>query len=235
MGETGKGLHRNAMSYVGGLVMGVGATLVALSLAMEFGLSHPSPYLGIFTYLLFPMVLAAGFGVFLWGMRRESMRRRRSGLREALPYPLVDLNLPAHRRKFAWVLVGGGLLVVLLAFVSYNAFLFTESVTFCGKICHTVMEPEFTAYQQSPHARVPCVDCHVGAGATWYVKSKLSGLRQVVAVTFGTYETPIPVPIKDCAPRGRRARNATGPRSSSARSWSRTRTSGTTSRTRPSR
>ena len=37
------------------------------------------------------------------------------------------------------------------------------------------MHPEFVAYQASPHARVACVDCHVGSGASWYVKSKLSG------------------------------------------------------------
>ena len=87
-----------------------------------------------------------------------------------------------------------------MAFVGYNAFLFTESVTFCGRICHTVMEPEYTAYLNSPHARVRCVDCHVGAGAEWYVKSKLSGVHQVYAVTFHTYETPIPTPVKNLRP-----------------------------------
>lgn len=73
-------------------------------------------------------------------------------------------------------------------------------MTFCGKTCHTVMQPEFTAYSYSPHARVTCVECHVGAGAGWYVKSKLSGARQVFAVAFKTYERPIPVPIKDLRP-----------------------------------
>jgi len=62
------------------------------------------------------------------------------------------------------------------------------------------MEPEFTAYQESPHARVPCVDCHVGSGASWYVKSKISGARQVIAVTFGTYPKPIPTPIENLRP-----------------------------------
>ena len=49
------------------------------------------------------------------------------------------------------------------------------------------MHPEFTAYQASPHARVACVDCHVGSGAGWYVKSKLSGMRQVYYTARGTY------------------------------------------------
>jgi len=63
-----------------------------------------------------------------------------------------------------------------------------------------VMNPEFTAYQLSPHARVACVECHVGAGATWYVKSKLSGARQVVATVFKTYPRPIPTPVHNLRP-----------------------------------
>ena len=51
-----------------------------------------------------------------------------------------------------------------------------DSTTFCGQTCHTVMQPEFSAYQNSPHARVECVQCHIGPGAGWFVRSKLSGL-----------------------------------------------------------
>jgi hypothetical protein len=46
------------------------------------------------------------------------------------------------------------------------------------------MKPEYTAYQNSPHARVACVNCHIGPGANWFVKSKLSGTWQVISVTF---------------------------------------------------
>ena len=66
---------------------------------------------------------------------------------------------------------------------SFEAFHITESVEFCGTLCHEVMEPEHIAYQNSPHANVLCVECHVGSGASWYIKSKLSGLHQVYAVT----------------------------------------------------
>jgi nitrate/TMAO reductase-like tetraheme cytochrome c subunit len=62
------------------------------------------------------------------------------------------------------------------------------------------MAPEFTAYQQSPHARVACVDCHVGAGATWYVKSKLSGARQVFKTALNTFPRPIPTPVHNLRP-----------------------------------
>ena len=62
------------------------------------------------------------------------------------------------------------------------------------------MEPEYTAYQRSPHARVKCVECHIGPGADWFVKSKLSGVWQVFAVAFDLYPRPIPTPLHDLRP-----------------------------------
>ena len=75
-----------------------------------------------------------------------------------------------------------------------------DSVQFCGQTCHTVMEPEYAAYVDSPHSRVACVDCHIGTGAPWFVRSKLSGTRQVFAVAFGTYSRPIPSPVRHLRP-----------------------------------
>jgi hypothetical protein len=198
--QKGRELYRNVISYFGGLVVLGNAFLILATLVWNLSLQQPSPYIGIFTYMIFPGFLTLGALLFLYGMRRESLRRRRLGTTLALPYPRLDLNDATQRRRFAYALLGGGLLVVLLAFVGYNAFLFTESVTFCGRVCHTVMQPEYTAYLNSPHARVRCVECHVGSGAKWYVKSKFSGLYQVYAVTFHTYETPIPVPVKSLRP-----------------------------------
>lgn len=198
--KHGKGLYRNGLSYFAGLVMVGSAGMILFLLLLEFSLKAPSPYLGIFTYLALPMVFGAGVVLMLYGMRRESLRRRRLDTKEARPYPMLDLNDQKTRKWFGYILVGGSLLGILLTFVGYNGFLFTESVTFCGKVCHTVMEPEYKAYLVSPHARVACVECHVGSGANWYVKSKLSGLRQILAVTFNTYERPIPVPIKNLRP-----------------------------------
>ena len=41
------------------------------------------------------------------------------------------------------------------------------------------MQPQYIAYQNSAHAKVKCVACHVGEEADWYVKSKMSGLRSI--------------------------------------------------------
>jgi hypothetical protein len=197
---TGAGLHRNLISYLGFMVTAISAALILATVLWGLAMKQPSPYLGIFTYMIFPAVLGFGLLMTAYGMHRESLRRRRMHTTEALPYPRLDLNNPNHRRKFTYVLIGGTLLAILLGFVGYNAFIFTESVTFCGRLCHKVMEPEYAAYQHSPHAKVRCVDCHVGSGASFYVKSKLSGVRQVFAVLFHTYTTPIATPVKNLRP-----------------------------------
>jgi hypothetical protein len=62
------------------------------------------------------------------------------------------------------------------------------------------MKPEYTAYQNSPHARVACVQCHIGPGADWFVRSKLSGSYQVYATLANKYPRPIPTPIKNLRP-----------------------------------
>jgi nitrate/TMAO reductase-like tetraheme cytochrome c subunit len=92
------------------------------------------------------------------------------------------------------------LFLLISAIGSYHTYHFTESVTFCGQACHTVMKPELVTYQHGPHARVSCVECHIGRGATWFVKSKLSGTYQLYATAFNKYPTPVPTPIKNLRP-----------------------------------
>lgn len=195
-----KGLYRNTVSFFGAYVSIISILLTLFSLLLQFSFKRHSPYIGIFSYLVFPAFFTLGGTLFLYGMRRESLRRRRLGVDEALPYPLLDLNNPGTRKKFGYAVLGSSFLAILLAFVSYHAFLYTETVSFCGQLCHKVMEPEFAAYQGSPHSRVSCVECHVGSGASWYVKSKISGARQVLAVVTGSYPRPIPTPIENLRP-----------------------------------
>ena len=83
---------------------------------------------------------------------------------------------------------------------SYQTYHVSESVQFCGQACHGPMKPEFTAYQNSPHARVACVECHVGHGADAFVKAKLNGVHQLVGVVTGKYNRPIKTPIHNLRP-----------------------------------
>lgn len=198
--KRGRELYRNTVSYFGGLIVLISVALIVLFLLLSFGLSNPGPYIGIFTYIVFPGFFTVGVLIFLYGLRRENRRRLKLGTVEALPYPVLDLNDLRQRKQFTLALIGGSLILILLSYLGYNAYLFTDSVSFCGKLCHSIMKPEYTAYLDGQHARVPCVDCHVGQGVSWYVKSKISGVPQVFATIFGTYSAPIPTPIKNLRP-----------------------------------
>jgi hypothetical protein len=129
--------------------------------------------------------------------------RRRSLLASGeLPefFPAIDLGLPVVRRTLEYVAAATVLNLLIVGTASYRGVQYMDSTEFCGQTCHRVMDPEFTAYQNSPHSRVDCVACHIGPGASWFVRSKLSGLRQVFAVTFHTYSRPIPSPVKYLRP-----------------------------------
>jgi hypothetical protein len=75
-----------------------------------------------------------------------------------------------------------------------------ESPSFCGQTCHTPMHPQFTAWQNTPHSNVACVDCHIGEGGRAMVKYKLAGARQLVHVMTGNYPRPIPPSQADLRP-----------------------------------
>ncbi len=192
-------LIRNPLSLIGLALAAVAVANIVLLVLIDLLASQPSPYIGILAYMVAPGFLVFGLILVPIGMVVE--RRRRLRAVGAPPhFPRLDLNNPAQRSTFAFLLSFVVIFALVSSVGSYKAYEFTDSVDFCGELCHTVMHPEFTAYEASPHARVACVECHVGSGASWYVKSKLSGLRQVYYTTLGTYPRPIPTPVQNLRP-----------------------------------
>ncbi len=111
----------------------------------------------------------------------------------------IDLNDRGQRRKF---FISLALLAVVLAGLSIGVakgYAYTESSEFCGTVCHT-MGPQYTRYGMSQHANVECVQCHVGEGADYYIRSKIAGLRQVFALLTNTYSRPIKSPVHEMRP-----------------------------------
>ncbi len=152
------------------------------------------PYGGILMFLGLPALFFLGLALIPLGM----WLRRKRGV-PVSPLPL-DWRNAEFRRLIFFIGVTTIVNLVIAGQLSYGAVSYMDSVTFCGQTCHTVMTPEFTAYQNSPHSRVECVKCHIGPGAGWFVRSKLSGVGQVVAVTLNNYPRPIPTPIHNLRP-----------------------------------
>jgi nitrate/TMAO reductase-like tetraheme cytochrome c subunit len=68
---------------------------------------------------------------------------------------------------------------------------YANTPEFCGATCHT-MPPEYNAYLRSPHARVQCVECHIGRDVvTTQFSRKAGDMRHVVLTVTGNYEFPI--------------------------------------------
>ncbi len=189
----------NPITLIGSAIAGVSFGLILFLMLLETLAENPKPYMGIIAFVILPMILLAGLAIALFGILRTH-RRAKAGLAREMQLPRIDLNNPRHRTAFVFFSGGAILLLLFSAFGSYKAYEYTDSDSFCGETCHSVMAPEYTAYQYSPHARVGCVKCHIGSGADWFVRSKLSGTYQVYATIFNKYPRPIPTPIRNLRP-----------------------------------
>ena len=191
-------LLRNWMSLAG-LMVAVGALFSFLLLFVLDALAgFSNPYIGILTYCVVPSFLISGIFLTVLGVLWERRKRQRQNV--SVPRIQIDLSRPRDRRILAAFVAGSLLFIMLSAVGSYNAFQVTESVQFCGETCHTVMKPELTTHDHGPHARVACVECHVGPGASWFVRSKITGAYQLYAVAFNKYPRPILTLIKNLRP-----------------------------------
>lgn len=191
-------VFRNWLSLLG-LVCSLGGLFsFFLLILLDVMSSHSNPYVGILTYMVAPMFIVGGLVVFFFGAwwRRRKIAKRTG----VVPALRLDFSLPKDRRTFWSISAGGVIFLFISAIGSYQTYHFTESVSFCGKSCHEVMKPELVTYLHSPHARVSCAECHIGKGAGWFVKSKLSGTYQVYATAFNKYPRPVPTPIKNLRP-----------------------------------
>ena len=174
-------LFRNWISFIGAVVS-LGALFSFLLLFISDAIAKfANPYVSLLTYIVVPAFLIGGILLAFIGAGLERRRRVRGGRPASLQ---LDLNQPHDRRVFFTFVSGAIVFLLLSAIGCYNAFNFTESVTFCGEVCHKVMKPEQVAHEHGPHARVSCVECHVGSGVSWFVKSKISGSYQLYSVAF---------------------------------------------------
>jgi len=193
-------LIRSPLSIAGMVLTTISAVVfVVVFLADLFGM-HTNPYLGILFFLILPGIFIFGLILIPVGAWIERRRRDAGKKPSELQWPRIDLNNANHRRAAVAIFALTMVNIVIVSLAAYRGVEYMDSVQFCGQVCHTVMKPEATAHQDGPHARVTCVECHIGSGATWFAKSKLSGTRQLLAVSLKTYSRPIPSPVENLRP-----------------------------------
>ncbi|MBU0664230.1 MAG: NapC/NirT family cytochrome c [Proteobacteria bacterium] len=190
---------KTPLGFFGVALTTISITLIVLGLIGHFSGLIANHYFAIFTFLFLPAMMM--FGLCLIPL--SYYLRRKNWFKDSLMNAenlKIDLGDKHHRKGIVLFLVLSVINLTILILVVYEGYHFTDSSYFCGVVCHQVMDPEYTAYQRSPHAKVSCVSCHIGPGAGWYVQAKLSGLRQVKAVIDGKFSRPIPAPVEHLRP-----------------------------------
>ena len=196
-------ITRHWVSLVGAIIALVALVMIVLLIGLQLTGFDGGAYLGIITYMLLPAVSGLGLvliPVGVWLRRRQEAAA--AAHHEAAPraLPVIDLNNERTRGLLIVSVLVGMISTVLIAGATVKGIKEMETVAFCGTVCHTVMEPEHVAFQHSPHSKITCADCHIGAGADWFVKSKISGSWQLVSVAFNLYPTPVTSPVHDLRP-----------------------------------
>ena len=192
----------NVVSLIGTLLIVVSLLLIGALFFMQGLGFEGGAYLGILTFVLLPMMFLLGLALVpigLWWRKRRDARLAAQG-QQTGHLPVFDLNQERTRGVLIGFVALAIPLLALAAGLTFKAVHYMDSTEFCGNACHTVMEPEYTAFQRSPHVRVGCAGCHIGPGAEWFVKAKISGSWQLIAVAFDLYPRPIPTPVHSLRP-----------------------------------
>jgi len=186
-----KSFFRTLLSLAGAhWITSIGVVLTTASGVVFLGLLFQhfnNPYAGVVVFLILPALFASGLLLMPLGLFVAS--RRIGGFRGILG------RIPAEGprgARLAWAFGFATLANIgILTAAAYQGVGYMDSKEFCGQTCHSVMQPQYVRYQKSSHARVPCVDCHIGSGATSFVQYKLAGVRQLFRLSTRTYHRPI--------------------------------------------
>lgn len=200
MGRRFPDYFYNWVSAVGAFLATGTFCIIIMLISIDLFVHETTLYLGLLTYMILPGFVVAGLVLIALGAILEKRRRDQGRGASMAPVLNLDLRNPKQRRA-VFVFVGGTSVFLMASSLgTYKAYQISESTKFCGTLCHSVMEPEHTAHARSAHARVDCVACHIGPGADWFVKSKLTGAYQVYSTAFKKYARPIETPIKNLRP-----------------------------------
>ncbi len=197
-----KGIARSRVSLIGAMIVTVSTPFLFGAILYDVLFHIDNTYFSAAIYMLLGPAFTFGLilvflGLFFFKGKEEV----RLFTLEYLQGYFTDPEKFSRMRKLVFFAVFlTGINVLIFSMLGYRTYHYMESVQFCGEFCHTVMNPERTAYLNSPHSRVSCVECHIGAGADWFVKSKISGARQLFAVALNTYPRPIETPVHGLRP-----------------------------------
>lgn len=197
-----RGISTNVVSRLGVVFVTTAVVTFILFETLRMSGIVTNSYVGLVTYMALPALFFFGLILIPFGVARQvklekitirELLTRRFDQRFTAPH-LTGSNLA--RTVIMLTLIN----IIVVGAMGGSMLHFMDTPKFCGTACHKVMNPEWTTYQQSPHARVRCVDCHVGEGTEALISAKMNGLWQIISATFDLYERPIPTPVANLRP-----------------------------------
>jgi hypothetical protein len=197
-----RGITHSRVSLMGAMIVTVVFPFLIGAILYDIYLHIENTYFAGFIYMLLGPLFLGGLvlvflGLFFFKGKEEVRLFTLEYLQDYFTDPTKFSKL---RRILFFTVFLTCVNLFIFGILAYRGYHYMESTGFCGTFCHTVMNPEYTAYQNSPHSRVTCVECHIGGGAEWFVKSKISGARQLLAVAFDTHPRPIETPVHGLRP-----------------------------------
>ncbi len=197
-----RGVARSRVSMVGAIISAVIAPVLFASVILDFQGVVKNPYFGFLIYLVMGPLLAFGLILVLVGLL---FRRKEEDIGLfTIEYIREQVQRPGRFSRVRRLIYLSTFITFFTAFVvgiiSYTGFNYTDSVAFCARFCHQIMEPEYITYLNSPHSRIACVDCHIGSSAGWFTRAKISGFKQLVATVKDSYPRPIKTPVSGLRP-----------------------------------
>ena len=183
-------LVRHPVAIAGAILTTVSAVVfIALTIAVLAGM-FANPYAGLVVFVALPAAFLSGLLLIplgMWLQRRKLARNPQA----ATDWPVMDFRLPEVRRAALIVVALTAANLVILLLAGYGSLHWMESPAFCGQVCHSPMDVQFTAWRAGPHARVACADCHIGEGTRGFVAAKLAGTRQLAHVITNRIPKPV--------------------------------------------
>jgi len=193
------------MNWVGKLGVSLASTGFISFFILE-GLSmlgvFRNTYTGIITFFLIPVIFVIGLALMPIGWY---LQKKETGQTLHMVF-IEQLDPEAYDHSNFWekimpvVLVLTVVNVLFIVGVGSGAMHYMDQAEFCGTACHEIMGPEWQVYNQSPHSKVACVDCHIGEGVKALAAAKVNGAWQAIAAMFDLYNKPIGTPIHNLRP-----------------------------------
>lgn len=194
-------IFRRPSALVGATMLVLLFPILLLSVFIDLQGGIENPYFSLFIYLVLGPLSIVALIPLVHGLIRIRNQGARDYTYDFFKEQLTNPDRGRRIRRLVYIAtLFVSLFLIFLGIVTYSGRRFTDSMQFCGTFCHTVMAPEFVTFNNSPHSRVTCVACHIEQDAHGVTRAKFTGLKQLYATFFNSYERPLKTPLGNLRP-----------------------------------